>query len=160
MKLSGSQLTFKKSRHIIAAVLAAIFIFAPGIVLAANKGVHEADRAESRSKEMHSKLKITPAQEDLWTKVDQAMRDDAKIMDGLTQERVDHAKVMTAIDDLKSYGELAEAHAEGIKNLTPLFADLYASLSDEQKKEADTLFRNGYHGHGNHKHSHKKASDK
>jgi hypothetical protein len=62
---------------------------------------------------------------------------------------------MTAIDDLKSYGELAEAHADGIKKLTPLFADLYASLTDEQKKDADTMFRNGYHGDHKHKHTHK-----
>ena len=50
---------------------------------------------------------------------------------------------MTAVDDLKSYGEIADAHANGIKKLTPVFADLYASMSDAQKKEADTLFRHG-----------------
>ena len=155
MKLSGNPFTYEKSRHFTVAVLSAILVFAPGIMLAANKDVHEEDRAELRSKEMHSKLKITSAQEELWAKVDQAMRDDAKTMDNLTQIRVDHAKDMTAIDDLKSYGELAEAHADGIKKLTPLFADLYASLTDEQKKDADTMFRNGYHGDHKHKHSHK-----
>jgi len=155
MKLSGNPFTYEKSHHFIATVLSAILVFAPGIVLAANKDAHEEDRAELRSKEMHSKLKITSAQEELWAKVDQAMRDDAKTMDNLTQIRVDHAKDMTAIDDLKSYGELAEAHADGIKKLTPLFADLYASLTDEQKKDADTMFRNGYHGDHKHKHSHK-----
>jgi hypothetical protein len=62
---------------------------------------------------------------------------------------------MTAVDDLKSYGEIADAHANGIKKLTPVFADLYTSMSDVQKKEADTLFR-----HGDHKHTHKKSVSK
>jgi hypothetical protein len=48
---------------------------------------------------------------------------------------------MTAVDDLKSYGEIADAHADGIKKLTPVFAALYASMSDAQKKEADAIFR-------------------
>ena len=50
---------------------------------------------------------------------------------------------MTAVDDLVSYGEIAEAHAAGIKRLTPAFATLYASMSDAQKLEADKLFRRG-----------------
>jgi hypothetical protein len=73
-------------------------------------------------------------------------------MDALTQARIDHAKDRTAVDDLKSYGEITEAHAEGIKHLTPVFADLYASMSDTQKKEADNFFRHGDH-HGGHKKS-------
>jgi len=52
---------------------------------------------------------------------------------------------MTAIDDLKSYGEIAEAHANGIKNFTSVFEPLYTGMSDAQKKTADTLFR--HHGH-------------
>src|SRR5208337_3332364 len=100
---------------------------------------------------------ITAAQEAQWAKVAEVMRDDAKSMDSLTQARADHAKDMTAVEDLKSYGEIAEAHAEGIKKLTPMFADLYASMSDAQKKEADTLFR---HGDKIHKHSHMRTESK
>jgi hypothetical protein len=48
---------------------------------------------------------------------------------------------MTAVDDLKSYGEIANAHADGIKKFIPVFESLYASMSDAQKKSADTLFR-------------------
>ncbi len=54
-----------------------------------------------------------------------------------------HAKGMTAVDDLKSYGEITEARADGVKKLIPVFSDLYASMSDAQKKEADNLFRHG-----------------
>lgn len=155
MKLSGNQFTYASTRLLVAvAALVATMAFAPGAVLAAGKDAHE-DRAELRVKDMHTKLMITSAQEAQWAKVAQAMRDDAKTMDSLTQDRIAHAKDMTAVDDLKSYGEIADAHANGIKKLTPLFADLYASMSDAQKKVADTLFRHGGHNRGDHMHGHK-----
>ena len=138
--------TFSTTARVIAtAALAATFAMAPVIAGAAgtaNQDAH-ADRVEWRVTSMHDKLKITQAQEVQWGKVAQAMRDDAKRMDELTQARMDHAKDMTAVDDLKSYGEISDAHADGIKKLTPVFADLYASRSDAQKKEADTLVRHG-----------------
>ena len=153
MKLSGNQFTYASTSLITAAVLVAALVFAPGVVFATDKDAHE-DRAELRIKDIHAKLKITAAQEEKWDKVAEVMLNNGKTMDTLTQARVDHAKDMNAVDDLKTYGEVAEAHADGIKKLTPLFADLYASMSDVQKKEADTLFRHGYHGFGDHKHKH------
>jgi hypothetical protein len=121
---------------------------------------HKEDRVEVRIKEMRDKLKITTAQEEQWAKVEQTMREDAKVMDQLTQARTDHAKEMTAVDDLKSYGEITAVHAEGIKKLTPVFAALYDTMSDTQKKDADALFRHGGHEHGGHKHGHKAPADK
>jgi hypothetical protein len=154
MKLNGNQFTYSRASLIVAAALVSTLAFAPGVVLAADKDAHE-DRAELRIKDMHAKLHITPAEEAQWAKVAEIMRDNAKTMDTLTQARVDHAKDTTAVDDLKSYGKIAEAHADGIKKLTPVFADLYASMSDAQKKEADTLFR-----HGDHEPGHKKSQSK
>jgi protein CpxP len=124
------------------------------VVFATDKDAHE-DRVELRIKDLHAKLRVTAEQEEQWAKVAQAMLDDAKIMDALTQIRVDHAKDMTDVDDLKSYGEIVDAHANGIKKLTPVFADLYASMTEAQKKEADAFFRYGNNKHG-HKHNHKK----
>lgn len=103
---------------------------------------HE-DSAEFRIKHMQEKLKITPEQEKLWAKVKQVMLDDAKKMDALVTERMNRAKTMTAVEDLQSYGEIITAHSEAIKNLLPAFSDLYSSMSAEQKKEADDLFRSG-----------------
>jgi len=154
MKFSGNRFINAGARLMGAAALVVTFAFAPGVVLAADKDAHE-DRADVRIKQMRAKLKITSAQEEQWGKVAQAMRDDAKAMDTLTQARVARAKDMTAVDDLKTYGEIAEAHANGIRKLTPLFADLYAGMSDAQKKDADTLFRHGERKHGQHKHGHK-----
>ncbi len=105
------------------------------------------DRTEARIKDLHARLKITPAQEDLWNKVTQVMRDDAKKMDALNQARSEKAKAMTAVEDLKSYGEIAQAHADELKNFIPVFEELYASMSDDQKKDADSLFRHGDRRH-------------
>jgi protein CpxP len=116
--------------------------------------VSKVDRAEARIKDLHARLKITPAQEDQWNKVTQVMRDNAKTMDTLNQARFEKAKTMTAIEDLKSYSEIAQAHADELKNFIPVFEELYASMSDDQKKDADTLFR-----HGGQK-SHKKSKSK
>lgn len=154
MKLSGNQFTFTSARLVMAAMLVSTLVFASGMALAAEKDSH-ADRAELRVKDMHSKLKITPEQEAQWAKVAVVMREDAKNMDALTQARMDHTKDMNAVDDLKSYGEITEAHADGIKKLIPVFSDLYASMSDAQKKAADTLFR-----YGDHKHGHKMSKGK
>jgi nitric oxide reductase large subunit len=92
---------------------------------------------------MHGKLKITQAQEDQWAKVAQVMRDNEKTIEPLIKARVENAKTMTAVDDLKSYAEITDAHADGIKKFTPVFETLYASMSEAQKKEADVLFRRG-----------------
>ncbi|MGD0960174.1 MAG: Spy/CpxP family protein refolding chaperone [Methylomonas sp.] len=156
MKLSDNRFIHASAQLITSAALAASLFFTPGMALAVDKDAHE-DRAEMRIKDMHAKLKITSGQEELWSKVAQVMLEDAKTMDELTQTRVEHAKTMTAVDDLKSYAEIAEAHANGIKKLTPVFADLYGSMSDTQKKEADILFREGVHKN-KHKKGHKESA--
>jgi hypothetical protein len=107
--------------------------------------VSKADRTEARIKDLHARLKITPAQEGLWNKVTQVMREDAQKMDALNQARFEKAKAMNAIEDLKSYSQVAQAHADGLKNFIPAFEALYAGMSDDQKKDADSLFRHGSH---------------
>jgi hypothetical protein len=131
-----------KVRAATVAVLFAAIAAAPSMVFAADKDVHE-ERVELRIRDMHAKLKITADQESQWGQVASVMRDDAKKMDALTQTRFEHARDMTAIDDLKSYGEIATAHADGVNKLTPVFTTLYNTMSDAQKKEADALFRHG-----------------
>jgi hypothetical protein len=143
MKPSRHQFTYAAARAVAAVALAITIAFAPNVVLAAKPS--KEDRVEIRIKDMHAKLEITQAQEDQWAKVAEVMRDNARSMDTLTKARHENAKTMTAVDDLRSYGEIADAHAEGIKRLTPVFAALYDEMSDAQKKEADTLFRHGPH---------------
>jgi protein CpxP len=103
------------------------------------------DRVEARIKELHAKLNITQAQEDLWTNITQVMRDNAQTTDALIKARADNAKTMTAVDDLKAYSAIAEDHAAGLKKFLPVFEALYASMSDAQRQNADTIFRNRHH---------------
>lgn len=95
---------------------------------------------EVRIKELHAELKITPAQEGLWSDVTQVMRDNEKVMESLHKTRSERAKTMTAVEDVKSYAEIASAHADGLERFVPVFEALYNSMSDEQKKNADAMF--------------------
>lgn len=52
---------------------------------------------------------------------------------------------MNAVEDFKSYGEIAQAHADGIQKFIPVFEALYNSMSDAQKKNADAVFANRHH---------------
>jgi protein CpxP len=97
------------------------------------------ERSEAHIKSLHDKLKITPAQEPQWGAVAQAMRDNAQKMEVAIQQRQE-AKTLTAIDDLKAYQAIADAHSQGLQVLIPAFQALYASMSDEQKQNADTMF--------------------
>jgi len=100
-----------------------------------------ADRIEARIKTLHDQLQITPALESQWAAVAQAMRESAHQMQTLIQQRAQNAKTMTAVDDLRSYQAIAQAHLDGLNKLVPAFDTLYASMSDAQKKNADTVFQ-------------------
>lgn len=145
MKPSGAQFTSTFARAVTVAALGAALAFAPSLALAVEKASKPSreDRVEMRIKSMHSQLKITQAQEPQWAKVMEVMRDNAKSMDKMTKARYASGKSMTAVDDLKSYGEITDAHADAIKRLVPVFATLYADMSDAQKKTADAVFRYG-----------------
>ena len=141
MKRNSHQFTYAAARAVTAAALVATLAFASGPVIAAKASAE--DRVEARITNMHAKLKITQAQEVQWANVAQVMRDNEKAVEPLIKARKENAKTMTAVDDLKSYGEVTDAHADGIKKFTPVFATLYAGMSDNQKQEADALFRHG-----------------
>ena len=99
------------------------------------------ERVETRIKALHANLKITAAQEPQWTTVAQVMRDNAKAIEAISDQRTKNIKTMNAVDDLRSYETLAEAHADGLKKLVAAFQPLYDSMSADQKKNADTVFQ-------------------
>ncbi len=105
--------------------------------------------AEARIKQLHDQLKITPAQKAQWHAVAQAMRENAKDMQAIIAERHKKSGQMSAVDDLRSYQEVAETHVQGLQRLIPAFQALYDTMSPEQKKNADALFSHAQHrGHG------------
>jgi hypothetical protein len=93
--------------------------------------------------DLHKKLSINPSEETLWSAVAQTMRDNANALDDAIAIR-DGADT-TAVEDLKAYGDVVQAHADGIKKLSAVFSPLYASMSSEQKKVADDLFAQAGH---------------
>jgi len=98
------------------------------------------DRVETQITHLHSQLKITPNEETQWNAVAQAMRDNAHQMDELGQARVKDRAGMSAIDNLKSYAAMVDAHADGLKHLVPAMQALYDAMPDPQKKTADAVF--------------------
>ncbi|HTF33541.1 MAG TPA: Spy/CpxP family protein refolding chaperone [Myxococcota bacterium] len=111
-----------------------------------SEGTHgsssHADRVETRIQDLHRNLKITAAQEPQWHDFAQVMRDNAHAIDAIRQERSANLSKMNAVDDLRSYQKLADAHADGLKKLVPAFEALYNTMSDDQKKNADAAFGN------------------
>jgi len=96
---------------------------------------------ESRIKELHSKLHITAAQQTQWDNLVKVMRDNATAMIDLQKQRASDVKSMSAVDAVKSYAAVIEAHEAGMNKFVPAFQALYDSMSDQQKKIADAMFR-------------------
>jgi protein CpxP len=96
---------------------------------------------EARIKDLHKRLKITDAQKPQWDALAQVMRENAQAMVDLQKQRVADVQSMNAVEVVKSYAEVIQAHADGMKKFIPAFEALYNSLSDAQKKIADSMFR-------------------
>jgi hypothetical protein len=107
---------------------------------------HRMEKVETRIKTLHDKLMITPDEEKDFGAVAQTMRDnEAKIAD-LIEQRHQNAASMTAVDDLQSYQQIVQAHADGMQTMIASFKPLYGDMSDDQKKNADMVFSK-FEGH-------------
>lgn len=102
-------------------------------------------RVEKHISDLHAKLKITSAEETQWAVVVKTIRDSASELDRAIDKRHAMMKNATAVDDLNAYGEIAQAHADSVKNLSSAFSPLYASMPDDQKKLADQVFAHRAH---------------
>lgn len=100
-----------------------------------------AEAVDHRIADLHRRLHITADQETLWNAVAQVMRDDAKAVEAAAKTRQEKLATMSALDNLRSFQQLAQTHADGLNKLSDTFAPLYAAMSDEQKKNADAVFR-------------------
>src|SRR5260370_30025520 len=126
----------------------------------AAKAGHERN-VEDRIAYLHTQLKITPAQESQWNAFADVMRNNGETMGQLFQQRKANTN-LSAIDDMKQYATIAQAHADGMKKLVDAFDPLYSSFSPEQKKLADVTFHQGGPEGGHRQHAKaggKKAPD-
>jgi hypothetical protein len=101
---------------------------------------------EAQIKQLQGALNITDAQKELWSNLTQVMRENAKDMDALTKDRAENTKTMNAVEHMKFHSQITEAYLDQQKKFLPPFEALYASMSDEQKKSTDTIFRTGVYG--------------
>ena len=96
---------------------------------------------DQRIQSLKTALQIKPDQESKWNAVAEAMRDNANHMEKLVAEkRKMSPEKVSAVDDLKTYEDFAQAHLDGIKHMVSPFKSLYDSMSAEQKKNADRVF--------------------
>lgn len=103
------------------------------------------DRAEEQITALHAQLKITAAETPQWDQFAQVMRDNAESMEQTFQNRVKMLPTMNAVENMKSYAQVAMEHAQGVEKLVPAFDALYDKMSDSQKKVADDIFRDKSH---------------
>jgi len=97
---------------------------------------------ERRIADLHSRLHITPPQSQQWDQFAGVMRDNAKAMDAIYQQRAEKLTSMNAVDNMQSFAQIEQERAQDMQKLVPAFQTLYGSLSDQQKKTADQMFRN------------------
>jgi protein CpxP len=90
---------------------------------------------------LHGWLRITPAQEPLWANLTQVMHDNATALVPLLRERFQATQSGNAIEMLGAGEKLDAAQLDGLRKFIAAFQALYDSMSGEQKKIADHVFR-------------------
>jgi hypothetical protein len=103
------------------------------------------DDAETRIKTLHRELKITPEQEQAWNAVAQQIRDNAKQRADAYAQQTASEKTATAPDMINAYAKTVDTQADAAHKFSEVFQPLYDSMSEQQKKTADAVFRNKVH---------------
>jgi len=105
---------------------------------------------EAQIKQLQGALNITEAQKELWNNLTQAMRENAKDMDAFSdarnKERAEGTQNLNAVERMKLHSQITKAQLDHMEKLIPPFEAFYSSMSDEQKKSTDTIFRTGIYG--------------
>lgn len=101
-----------------------------------------AGHIEGRLAYLKAELKVTQAQEPLWTSYAAAARDNAKTMLAHCTAMMGRRGASTASlpDRLDQREQLMATHLEAIRAMNKALKPLYAALSDSQKQAADQLF--------------------
>jgi hypothetical protein len=112
---------------------------------ARNGAERKAQEVEEHINQLHRELHITPAEEAQWDTVAQTMRENAQNLDRAIDQRDASIGTASAVDNLKSYADVVQAHAAAVMRLADSFSPLYSEMSDEQKKLADEIFSRREH---------------
>jgi protein CpxP len=99
------------------------------------------ERVDRRIEDLRTKLHITAAENPQWQEFATVMRENAQKIDKEFEARAARFSSMNAVENMQSYAAIAKQHAENMELLLPAFQKLYDSLSDEQKRTADEVWR-------------------
>jgi len=99
------------------------------------------ERVEQHIAHLYVQLHITSAQQAQWDQFAQVLRDNAKDMNQTLERRGASFASMNAAETMQSYAQIAQQHAQDTQKLATAFQALYGSMSDDQKKNADVVFR-------------------
>jgi protein CpxP len=110
------------------------------------------ERVERRIRELHAQLQISPAEEAQWNEFAQVMRENARDMDRAFIQRAEQFPTMNAVQNMQSYEQIAEDHAQRVQKLVPVFQKLYEVMPDQQKQLADQVFRANAEKHATRSH--------
>jgi protein CpxP len=91
---------------------------------------------------LHAELGITPEQEDLWSVVADAMREDVHDMSKAERQVARQPQHETAVQYLQNRTMFAQLRAQGEVRFYSAFTPLYNVLSTHQKQVADDLLIN------------------
>jgi periplasmic protein CpxP/Spy len=116
---------------------------APSSAAVEARAAQHEQRIEDRIAYLHSALKITADQEAMWKTFADQMRSNGQTMADLYKQRVEGETTRNALDDMKQYAQITQAHADDMQKLVTAFEPLYNSFSADQKALADKTFRHG-----------------
>ncbi len=111
-------------------------------------GNSAAQRVEEHIKELHSQLRITPAENPQWDQFAAVMRENARDMDQVFDQRMQQYPTMKALQNMPSYEQISDAHAHHLQKLVPAFAALYNAMPDQQKQLTDRGLRTNADANG------------
>ncbi|MFL5268083.1 MAG: Spy/CpxP family protein refolding chaperone [Stellaceae bacterium] len=109
------------------------------------------ERVENRIKQLHTQLRITSAEEPQWNQFAEVMRQNARDIDQAILNRTQQFETMDAVQNMQSYEQLAEQHAQHVQKLVVAFENLYGAMPEQQKQLADQVFRANVQQHDQHR---------
>lgn len=98
-------------------------------------------RVERQIASLQRRLRITPAQQPQWDAFTGAMRENARQQEAAGAARASRPLTLAAPDDLRAHASAAQAQADAMARLVPVFDALYAALSPDQRAAADQVFQ-------------------
>jgi periplasmic protein CpxP/Spy len=107
---------------------------------AAKQAAPAGDPIEAQLGEIKKRLSITPAQQPQFEQFATIVKQNAQTMEALMQKATTQGAQRNAVEGLRTAASFAQTEADNLKRLVPALEELYASLSEQQKRAADQLF--------------------